>query len=277
METNQNRELKLKLLEMMKWFHAFCANHSIRYYVLGGTMLGAARHGGFIPWDDDIDVGVISEDYMKLSELISKTDQKRYVFEWPETGAPDYYYSFAKLYDTSTTLVENTRNRIKRGIYLDIFPLVGMGDDVMEAKRRFDIIDRQFRYLLARRTGIRKGRSKLKNAAVYALRLIPDFVSRDTERLVRLNRMANELPFNEYKIGGNPFGAWRDREIMDNSIMGTPKLYKFEDMEVYGSEHADEYLTHLYGDWRKLPPEEKRISHHDYIELDLSRSYLDRG
>lgn len=277
METNQDRELKLKLLEMMKWFHAFCANHSIRYYVLGGTMLGAARHGGFIPWDDDIDVGVISEDYMKLSELISKTDQKRYVFEWPETGAPDYYYSFAKLYDTSTTLVENTRNRIKRGIYLDIFPLVGMGNDMMKAKRRFDIIDRQFRYLLARRTGIRKGRSKLKNAAVYALRLIPDFVSRDTERLVRLNRMANELPFNEYKIGGNPFGAWRDREIMDNSIMGTPKLYKFEDTEVYGAEHADEYLTHLYGDWRKLPPEEKRISHHDYIELDLSRSYLDRG
>ena len=63
-------------------------------------------------------------------------------------------------------------------------------------------------------------------------------------------------------------GAWGFREIMRQDIMGTPTLYKFENFEAYGVRKADEYLTNLYGDWRQLPPEEKRLTHHDYILID---------
>lgn len=274
MENSQNGKLKSKLLEMMQWFHEFCIKNNIRYYVLGGTMLGAVRHQGFIPWDDDIDVGVVSEDYVKLDKLFARSGQSKYVFESPETEAADFLYSFSKLYDTTTTLIENTRYKIKRGIYIDIFPLVGTGDTEKESLQRFGMIDRKFNYLLARSTGIRKGRSFYKNLAVGLLRMIPDFISNDKAKLLELNRMANEKHFFGSKFGGNPFGAWRYKEIMESSIMGTPALYRFEDMEVFGAENADAYLTHLYGNWRELPPVEKRVSHHDYIMLDLDKSYL---
>ena len=273
MENCQNVELKMKLLEMMKWFHSFCVNNNIRYYVLGGTMLGAVRHHGFIPWDDDIDVGIVGEDYLKLEELFNNSEQTRYRYESPASKSTDYFYSFSKLYDTSTTLVENTRYRIKRGIYIDIFPLVGMGNDEKESSLQFHLIDKKFKYLLARTTGIRKGRNIIKNFAILLLRLIPSFISKDKEKLIALQDLALSKPFYEYKLGGNPFGAWRYKEIMDSSIMGKPTLYHFEDIEVFGPEHPNEYLTHLYGDWQKLPPEEKRVTHHDYVEFDLSHSY----
>ncbi|MBP5406146.1 LicD family protein [bacterium] len=274
MEKSQNGKLKSKLLEMMEWFHSFCVKNNIRYYVLGGTMLGAVRHQGFIPWDDDIDVGIPSEDYVKLNELFLNSGQSKYLFESPETDADDFFYSFSKLYDTATTLIENTRCKIKRGIYIDIFPLAGMGNDERESSSRFRMIDNKFKYLLARSTGIRKGRSFYKNMVVNLVGMIPDFISKDKARLLELNRLAGERPFFEYKIGGNPFGAWRDKEIMESSIMGKPVLYNFEHIKVFGAEKADEYLTHLYGNWRELPPVEKRMSHHDYIMLDLETPYI---
>ena len=273
---NNDVELKKKLIDMLKWFHNFCVANNIRYYVLGGTMLGAVRHHGIIPWDDDIDVGVVSDDYLKLEGLFSHTKQTRYKFEGPSTEASDYYYSFSKLYDTSTTLIENTKYKIKRGVYIDIFPLVGMGNNEQESIARFNVINKQFFYLLARTAGIRRGRSWFKNITIQLLRIIPDSLSNDKKRLVKLHKFANERSFFDYKLGGNPFGAWRYKEIMETAIMGTPTLYQFEDFEVFGAEKYDEYLTHMYGNWRQLPPKEKQITHHDYIGLDLEKSYLSR-
>ena len=70
-------------------------------------------------------------------------------------------------------------------------------------------------------------------------------------------------------------GAWRLREVMPKEYLGSPTLYRFENIEVFGAEHANEYLTSLYGDWKKLPPIDKRVTHHDYIMCDLTKSYLE--
>ena len=272
MEENFDRELKAALLDMMAWFHDFCVENGVRYYVLGGTMLGAARHRGFIPWDDDIDVGVVSEDYVRLEGLMARSGQKRYVLETPLSPAKDFNYCFSKLYDTRTTLVENTRYKTRRGIYLDIFPLVGMGDTAEESHANYAALERRFNFFLARTTGIRHGRSLVKNAAVLAARLAPA----DSKKMLRrLYADANAKGFDVCRFGGNPFGAWHEREIMERSIMGEPTLYPFEQLELYGAADADAYLTHLYGDWRQLPPEEKRVSHHDYLSCDLHHSYLE--
>ena len=72
-------------------------------------------------------------------------------------------------------------------------------------------------------------------------------------------------------------GAYRQKEIIEKEILGVPTRYAFEDIYVNGAEHYEEYLTHIYGDWGKLPPKEKQVSHHDFIELDLDRSYLEKG
>ncbi|MBR1456678.1 MAG: LicD family protein [Oscillospiraceae bacterium] len=268
-------ELQNKLLEMLHWFHALCVDNGLRYYALGGTMLGAVRHGGFIPWDDDIDVGMPRRDYERLFDAVSRAERTHYVLETPTHSGEDFFYCYAKLYDTETTLVENKKNRIRRGIYLDIFPLDGMGDTEEESRKQFGRVDRRFKFFLARTTGLRKGRDPLKNAAVVVSRLIPDALLNDRKLLLRIDALSAQRDFDDCLYGGNPYGAWRGREIMPRAIMGTPALYRFEDMEVYGAQDADAYLTRLYGDWRQLPPEEKRVSHHDNIEYDLNRSYLE--
>ena len=101
--------IQLKLLEMFKWYHEFCVDNNLKYYALGGTMLGAIRHKGFIPWDDDIDVGMPRDDYNKFIELTCNKKFGKYIVESIYDNNPDYYYGYSKLYDTSTTLIEKTR------------------------------------------------------------------------------------------------------------------------------------------------------------------------
>lgn len=268
-------EMQKYLLEMIHWFHDYCEKNNLRYYALGGTMLGAARHNGFIPWDDDLDVGMPRKDYERLYELLKYRPGDRYCLETPHSDAEDFNYCFSKLYDTHTTLVENLKYKVKRGLYIDIFPLDGMGNSEEECKKNFDIIDRKFKFLLAHTTGIRKGRSVAKNAAVIVSQTILNPFINDKKKINELNDLCSKFDFDECKFGGNPFGAWRYKEVMSRDIMGKPTLYKFEDMSIYGSEDFDAYLTHMYGNWRQLPPKEKQVSHHDYLELDLNKSYMD--
>lgn len=271
---DDNRELKKKLVDMLSWFHAFCEDHELRYYILGGTMLGAARHHGFIPWDDDIDVGMPRSDYEKLAVLMKNTDL-HYVLEMPKASQADFFYPYAKLYDTQTTLIENTRYKIKRGIYLDVFPLDGVGASKQDSITFFRPIKRKQSILIAMTTGIRAGRSLYKNAAVIAMRCVPNFLLDKKKLLLSVDQMCAQKDFDQCEWVGNLMGNWMEREIMPRSVMGKPTAYTFENLTVWGPEDYDGYLTSLYGNWRELPPAEKRKTHHDFLHIDLEHSYLE--
>lgn len=264
--------LQIKLLEMFKWFHNFCEQNHLHYYALGGTMLGAVRHKGFIPWDDDIDVGMPRKDYKRLQQLL-RNQNGRYVLEYPGINE-DYFYPISKLYDTTTTLIENTKNHIKRGIYLDIFPLDGLGSSLDEARHNYRPISNRLNLLLARTTGIRAKRSCFKNLAVLVARLIPKIFLNDKKLLLSIDNLCQKRDFDACAWGGNFLGAWRFKEIMPRVIMGIPTLYTFEDMQIYGAQDYNGYLTYLYGKWQQLPPKEKQKTHHDFIKLSLNESYL---
>ena len=107
--------LQQKLLDILKWFHLFCEENNLKYYAIGGTMLGVVRHKGFIPWDDDIDVGMPREDYNKFIELTKNKQFDKYVVESIYDNNKDFFYPMVKIYDTTTTLIENTR--YKRTLY----------------------------------------------------------------------------------------------------------------------------------------------------------------
>lgn len=265
-------ELQQRLLEMLKWFHTFCIDNNLRYYALGGTLLGAVRHNGFIPWDDDIDVGMPREDYNKLIELMKK-ENSRYILEAPLQNK-DYVYGFCKIFDTTTTLIENNRYKTRRGIYIDIFPLDGAGDTKEEA---VSILHRQSRkrsFIWAQICPINSKRSLFKNLIAACSRLIPPFIYGWRKATKQWIKDCELRAYDENIMVCNMFGNWGEHEISEREWFGVPKLYKFENLAIFGPSDADKYLTAMYGDYLQLPPKEKQISHHDFIFMDLNKSYL---
>lgn len=268
--------LQRKMLDMMKWFHTFCEENGITYYVVGGTMLGAVRHHGFIPWDDDIDVGIPRQDYNRLLLFSKELEMRhsRYILESYANGHKDYEYPYAKIYDTFTTLVENKRKRPKRGIFIDVFPLDGIGNTKEESFRNFIPIKHKLDFLAARSCAVREGRSFRKNIAVRIVGMLPEFLVGAHKLITKIDKLCEKHSFDDYQFVGNIVGNWREKEIMPRAYFGEPTLYAFEDTQVYGVEDYDKYLTSLYGEWRKLPPVEKQKSDHDFAGLDLERSFL---
>lgn len=269
-------DLQARMLEMMKWFHQYCAENNIPYYMIGGTMLGAIRHHGFIPWDDDIDVGVPRREYNRLLS-IAKTltlDTCPYVIESYHDGNDDFEYPYAKVYDTSTTLIENKRKKPKRGVFIDVFPLDGIGTSMNDALKNFKPIGRNLDMLATRSCAVRKGRAGIKNLVVRIVGVLPPFILNPRKLMKRIDELCEYRDFDEYEYVGNMVGIKRTKELMPRSTFGKPTLYRFEDAEFYGVSNYDDYLTRLYNNWRLLPPPEKQKSEHDFTDLDLNRSYM---
>ena len=160
-----NNRLQEKLLEMFTWLVDFMSKNNLRYYMIGGTMLGAVRHQGFIPWDDDIDIAMPRSDYEKLIALL-KDPVDHYLIETPRSLEKDYVYGYAKLYDMNTTMTEKKRKNITRGIYIDIFPLDGIGNTLDESYKNYKKIDRLHMLLAMKECAYRRGRKWWKNMAV---------------------------------------------------------------------------------------------------------------
>lgn len=268
-------EMQNKLLMMLKWFHNFCVENKLEYYALGGTLLGALRHNGFIPWDDDIDLGMPRKEYEKFIKLM-KGKNGMYVLETPFDGNKDFLYSSSKLYDTQTTTIENVKSSTKRGIYIDIFPLDGIGNTIEEAKKNFKKFDRKNMFLISRTCKVSKKRKLYKNVAIVLSNLIPGFIINNKKLSIKVDKIAKKNDFNHCEFVGNLMGSYREKEIFPKSYIGEKHLYKFEDMEIYGFEFADEYLTKIYGQWRQLPPIEKRKGTHEILFVDLNKSYLSK-
>lgn len=268
-------ELQSKLVDMLSWFHDFCEKNGLRYYIIAGTMLGAVRHKGFIPWDDDIDVGMPRSDYEKLRKMSMAEQDGQYRFEYPSLENKNYSRLFAKLYDTNTTFIEKERYTMKRGIYIDIFPLDGIGNTREEAEKNYKRFYRNYVLNLMITGPFLKRRSFSKNAAVFVGRLIsPVFVNRH-KLAKKIDDICKIYDFDEMDIVCNLMGGIGTRGCVPREYFGSPTLIEFENITVYGLEKPDLYLKAMYGDYMKLPPIEKQISLHDSVECDLHKSYLD--
>ena len=265
--------LQSKLLEMMTWLDRFIRENRLTYYVIGGTLIGAARHQGFIPWDDDVDIAMPRKDYDKLCALLKKP-VSHYVVEAPDSEADDFLYTFAKFYDTNTSMAEHLKKDVKRGIYIDIFPLDGIGQTYEEALKNYQAIDRKNMLLMTRVCAYRKERKWYKNAAIFAARLIPGFLLNEKKLTQEIDRLNRRIPFETSEYISLTMSTYRARDIHKRSLLGTPVELPFENITVLAPQHYDQYLADTFGDWRKLPPEEKRKCAHDFVDLDFDRPYM---
>ena len=274
MNAHELTPLQKELVEMLRWFDNFCRENKLKYFSIGGTLLGSVRHKGFIPWDDDVDIAMPRKDYNKLKSIMKDKIFSHYTLETPESLAEDYCYPYCKLYDINTTLIENYKKPLIRGIFLDIFPLDGVGKNKQEGLKWHKKICRQYSFYLTRVAARREGRNLYKNCAIVVSQLIPDIIINNVKVRINLDKMCQKYSIEESKWGGNVLGNWGEKEIVPLEVFGNPTEYQFEDIMLYGPENYDSYLTCVYGDWRKLPPKEKQVSHHDFIELNLHKSYM---
>ena len=258
-------EIHSRLLKMAKDFHQICMANNMNYYMLGGTMLGAVRHKGFIPWDDDMDFGMPRKDYDYFISMAQKILPEYYELRFYRNAenSPMHYVKFI---DNRTTLVEAPYKNYVEGLYIDIFPLDGAGSgsflDRIRMKRIKVLQGLIINHCTTReKTGIRK--------------LIKKYAQmRNLEKLHEsIEKLMTAKTISDSSLIANYLGAWAEKEIMPKEYMGEPKLYQFEDTEFYGVENADGYLTSLYGDYMKLPPKEKQVFKHNYYYLNYDLPY----
>lgn len=251
--------LKLLQLDIMDVIHNFCFENKINYSLACGSMLGAARHKGYIPWDDDIDIYLLREDYNKLLLLFPSTLNNIKIASLNRDKKWGRAYS--KAYDCRT-IVKDAGYPYKIGVGIDIFPIDRVPDDeVMWKKydRKRRILQRLYEYKIS--LLFRNGREYWKYLfiPIVKLLLLPFSVRFMGIYLDKYSQKYNNTESSRVfecclgKIMKNPF-----RRTIMNKLIEMP----FEDRVYIGMAEYDEYLTQSYGDWRKLPPKEKQVTHH---------------
>lgn len=262
-------KLKIKQLEILKNFIKCCDEMQLNYFIGFGTLLGAIRHGGFIPWDDDIDVCMPREDYDIFVEKGMNFLPEKYFIQTIETD-PLYALNFGKLRDSNTTLIERhvLDISINHGVFIDIFPL----DGYIKGKNR--MID-----LRVKETPIfeEPDKNSFSNAIsgfnkkfVYKLgETIPNKLKTDISKLA--------VPKDNPKYSDCEYVACLVDSFsitpIKKEIFGKGTKIKFENLEVNAPEKYDEYLRILYGDYMKLPPEDQRENHHNFHFADVDKSF----
>lgn len=255
------------LLNMAKDFHKICLENDLTYYLIGGTFLGAVRHEGFIPWDDDMDIGMPRESYERFLKL-------------PDSALPSYLsrlnagygnkkrdFLYVKLCNRNTTLVENINERRIEGVYIDIFPLDGAHNTKIGSRLKY-YYSRIYTYAIWLNASERKRNHPLKRIVQSCFSIF------ENQKIYnRANKMLSKTQYSKSKYVGNFMGNWGIKEIMDKEFLGEPTLYKFEDTMLFGPEKAHEYLSTVYGNYMELPPAEKQKSHHTYEYVNLELGY----
>lgn len=248
-EGSMLRQHQLRMLEMLKYFDDLCQKHGIRYWLSSGNCIGVARHGGFIPWDDDIDVEMLREDYLKLEKVFKETDD--YVLQtWKND--PGYFAPYAKMRDKHSYIEEYGQDNLYkyRGVYIDVFQL--------ERAPRF--ICKAYHWIAWKILFPLCSSKNNKKKQIYK------YIKKLYFHSITIFRILfSWFPKNKLR---HTYGAgWVDNTRHIEEIYPLQRV-KFEDIEINVPNNLDLYLQNIYGDYMKLPPENKIPKPH-IQKLDL--------
>lgn len=271
-----NEEIKQLLLEIMDSFHDFCEKHGLTYYIMGGTLLGAVRHRGFIPWDDDIDVAMPRPDYLEFIRLTANAELDGKFAVQSAYTIKQYTDAFTRIIDTRTIVHEQMKKvQNNMGVFLDVFPIDGVPKTdrgiefffwkvkmirrLMNYARRNYSFRTEFEYFRGRKNFLLSFPAWLAQYSIANLFGFTFF--RDA-----LNRLAMK---NDYSLSPKiavSVAGYGICEVMEKESFLKKKKYSFEGREYWGTVDYDTYLSALYGDYMTLPPvEERGIRHNELV------------
>ncbi len=261
-------------LELLRNLIDVCGKLELRYYLVCGSALGAVKYGGFIPWDDDIDVGMPREDYRTFIERAGEF-LPSWCFLQTYATDPEYPQIFAKLRDSRTAYIERSmRHRnIHQGVFIDVFPLDGCPAQASEIKR-LERKKRRYKIRLDSANAFEKGQKITTGLYFLALRAL-GYHRRTASTARKLEELVSAYPTGSSAVWCN-HGNWQGmKEYAPREQYGEGTEMTFEGFAVTVPAEYDAYLTQKYGDWRADLPEEEKVGHHFYTVCDLEHPYTE--
>lgn len=259
MKKMSNKESKKMLVEILRYFDTLCRKNKIKYTLIGGSLIGAIRHNGMIPWDDDIDVILTQKEYKKLLKVVQKDDDEVYKF-YDYNQDKTSYYPFLKLIDTRTTVEDGFKTIENYGAYLDIFCLNNITENKILSQIHY------YKFMLykiiisgfATLTYTEKTKYSFykKIGKIIAEIIGINFI------LKRYNKLANKYNNKETSkvISNWPCYSF-EKDIFDSNDFEEYIDCEFDGVKSMIIKNYDKVLTHIFGDYMKLPPKEQRVNH----------------
>lgn len=275
MDNETLRKVQLAQLEIAKELKRVCDENGIKYFMDSGTLLGAVRHKGFIPWDDDMDFGMLRDEYEKFVAVAPKALKEEYFLQTWDTDE-GYAFSFAKIRKKDTLFIETVsqKSTAHNGVYIDIFPYDVYPDGITERKKQKREVMR-YNYTLLMKGKVYpwlRHKNAIKRFLGFCKYVPYILLSKITSR----EKIKEKYQKARTMYNGTQSSAVCEMGMMDYGTMVIPSScfegyisLPFEDCEFSAPIDSHLYLTHAYGDYMTLPPEDQRDNRHQILQLKL--------
>ncbi len=273
MDNNNSSDNKMEMIHsiifnMLCEIDKICKDNNIQYYLSGGTCLGAIRHNGFIPWDDDADIMIPRPDYIRFIRCVKKKYSDKYGIASCETDR-DWIRPAARIWDKSTIVHYINIDEKDMGVFIDIFPIDGLPDNKYSRKLYY----KKLKLLqVLRNSSIRKSFTSIEKYHL-AKNILGVFTRKLNARSIalRMNIEAQKYDYSTSKLVGVSLAVhYGDRETISRDCMDSEVRKNFNGVMLPVPVGYDKYLSNLYGDYMKLPDEDKRVNHTELYELYIS-------
>ena len=254
-------EIKKIQLEILEEVSRFCDENDIQYTLYFGSLLGAVRHGGYIPWDDDIDLAMPRVHYEKFVREFCNSSSNYKIIKYDINKR--IYAQFAKISRSDTILIEDADIECELGVNIDVFPIDGIPSNTVLRYITLGTLKTLYAIMAIKtvRSGLRF-RSKMKNAALIFLKLIFIWISKAQVAMI-LNYIINAIRSEKSEVVMHIcFDQYRLSDSYLRNLFVVTEKISFENLKVNAIVGREHFLNTHYGDFMTLPPLEKRVSHH---------------
>lgn len=261
MKEIQIEELRDLQMQILDYVDAFCRKHDIHYTISGGTLLGAVRHGGFIPWDDDIDIQMLRSEYEKFTSIWNQHKNEHGYFELVNIESGNSMgYPFGKIHDTRT--ITYLKDFARTGVFIDVFPVDNVIDYADFVHRHCEVKKMYKKRNNALNFIINKKSKNLKS-------ILLAYLNKPTKSLksiaVIINNLAQIKNNKDCLFVFEMISGLLCKEPIPKEVFGSYSDIVFEDRTYMSVSDYHTYLSRTFGDYMKLPPEEKRVAKHGFV------------